>query len=393
MRRLVALDLAGGPAFVAALRRTWDAGDAVLPVDPRLPAAARAQLLEATRPHVVVGADGAASPGDPAAPPVDDGDALVVTTSGSTGSPKAVVHTHAGLQAHAEAVHAHLAVDPARDRWLACLPLAHLGGLGVVVRSLLTGTPLDVLPGFDADEVAAAPAGRGTTLVSLVPTALDRLAGHAVAGYRWVVLGGSGDATPRPANVIHTYGLTETGGGVVYGGVPLPGAEVRVGPDGAIALRGPMLARGVRAADGVVRPIVDEDGWLATGDLGRWTHDPVDASTPSTGTLPLLWVEGRADDLIVTGGENVWPGPVEAVLAGHPEVAEVAVVGRPDPTWGQVVTAIVVARDPNRPPSLDELRGHVRTQLPAHAAPRQLELVAVLPRTALGKVRRADLGG
>lgn len=393
VRRLVALDLAGGPAFVAALRRAWDEGDAVLPVDQRLPAAGRADLLARVRPHEVVGPHGERRELHRDAPPVADGDALVVTTSGSTGAPKAVLHTHDGLRAHAEAVQAHLGVDPDRDRWLACLPLAHLGGLGVVLRAVLTGTPVDVLPGFDAAAVAAAPTERGTTLVSLVPTALDRLAGPDVAALRWVVLGGSGDATPRPANVVHTYGLTETGGGVVYGGVPLPGVEVRVGPDGAIALRGPMLARGRRRPDGTVAPIVDADGWLATGDLGRWGREPVDASSPTDGAQPLLWVEGRADDLIVTGGENVWPGPVEAVLGGHPAVAEVAVVGRPDPTWGQAVTAVVVASDPARPPVLDELRDHVRAVLPAHAAPRRLELVARLPRTALGKVRRAALDG
>ena len=378
MRELVALDLPGGPAFVAALVRAWERGDAVVPVDQRLPGPARQRLLEATRPHAVVDATGDATRFDPAAPPLDDGDALVVASSGSTGAPKLVVHTHAGIAAHAAAVHAHLRVDPATDRWLACLPVAHLGGLGVVLRSLVTGVGVDVLPGFDAGEVAGAPAARGTTLVSLVPTALDRI---DPAPFRWVVLGGSADPADRPANVVRTYGLTETGGGVVYEGVPLPGVAVRVDDAGAIAVAGPTLARGLRAADGHVAALVDGEGWLATGDLGAWSADG------------HLVVHGRADDLIVTGGENVWPAAVEAALATHPAVAEVAVVGRPDPEWGAVVVAVVVPTVGGSPPTLDDLRAHVRARLPAFAAPRHLELVDALPRTALGKVARAGLAG
>src|SRR5690606_677347 len=104
-----------------------------------------------------------------------------------------------------------------------------------------------------------------------------------------------------------------------------------------------------------------------------------------------LEVFGRRGDLIVTGGENVWPAAVEATLADHRAVATVAVVGRPDPEWGAAVTAVVVPADPDRPPTLEDLRDHVRRTLPAYAAPKRLELVDELPRTALGKVRRADL--
>ncbi len=379
MRALVALDLPGGPAFVDALRRAWDRGDAVMPVDQRLPPPARRELLGSARPHTVV--DGSAAhptPFDPGAPLLEAGDALVVASSGSTGTPKLVVHTHHGIGAHARAVHEHLGVDPAGDRWLACLPLAHLGGLGVVLRSLVTGTPVDVLPAFDAIEVATAPARRGTTLVSLVPTALDRV---DPAPFRWVVLGGSADPATRPANVVRTYGLTETGGGVVYDGVALPGVSVRVGPGGAVSIGGPTLARGLRAPSGEVAPVVGADGWLATGDLGAWTPDG------------RLVVHGRADDLIVTGGENVWPAAVEAALSTHPAVAEVAVAGRPDAEWGHVVVAVVVAAAGAEPPTLPELRDHVRSQLPAYAAPRRLVLVDALPRTALGKVRRDRLPG
>jgi O-succinylbenzoic acid--CoA ligase len=366
--RLVALDLPGGPTFVEALQRCWDRGDAVAVVPQDLPAAGRQRWLDVVRPHIALAASGDEVVVDPMAPALDDGDALVVTTSGSTGDPKVLVHSIAGLEAHATAVHERLAVDPAADRWVACLPLHHLGGFGVVARALLTATPLDVLARFEADAVAAAPRS-GATLVSLVPTALDRIEPSA---YRWVVLGGSGDLAARPPNVVRTYGLTETGGGVVYDGTALAGTEVRVGADGAIALRGPTLARGRRAPDGTVSPVVDADGWLRTGDLGRWTED-------------RLVVDGRADDLIVTGGENVWPLPVESVLGSHPSVAEVVVAGVADPEWGQRVVALVVPADPGHPPTLAELRALAKDHLPPAAAPRELRVVDALDRTALGK--------
>ena len=374
MRRLIALDLPGGSDFVLALRRCWANGDAVLVLDPRLPAIARTTLIGAARPHHAITAPGADPvPLDPAAPPVEDGDALVVTTSGSTGEPKVLVHTHDSLLAHAGAVHERLEVDPARDRWLATLPLNHLGGFGVVARSVLTGTPLDVEPAFDASVVAASPDRYGTTLVSLVATALDRVDPRP---FRWVVLGGSADPVARPANVVRTYGLTETGGGIVYEGVPLPGVEVRIDDTGEILLRSATIARGRRATDGHVVGLLDGQGWLRTGDLGSWAADG------------RLVVEGRADDLIVTGGENVWPGPVEDVLRTHPLVADVMVTGEPDLEWGRRVVAVVVPLSTGTAPTLESLREHVKAHLPAYAAPRDLRLVKQIPRTSLGKVIR-----
>jgi O-succinylbenzoic acid--CoA ligase len=374
VRRLIALDLPGGADFVLALRRCWEEGDAVIVLDPRLPAPARTALIEATRPHHAITAPGADPvPLDPAAPPVDEGDALVVTTSGSTGDPKVLIHTHDSLRAHALAVHERLGADPLRDRWLATLPLNHLGGFGVVARSVITGTPVEVEPAFDAAVVAEAPNRYGTTLVSLVATALDRI---DPAPFRWVVLGGSADPVVRPPNVVRTYGLTETGGGVVYEGRPLAGVEVRVDGAGRIAIRSATIARGRRAVDGAVTPLVDADGWLATGDLGHWADDG------------RLVIEGRADELIVTGGENVWPGPVEDVLRTHPLVADAMVTGEPDPEWGQRVVAVVVPLDPGAAPTLDELRDHVKAHLPVACAPRALRLTTTIERTALGKPRR-----
>jgi O-succinylbenzoic acid--CoA ligase len=355
VRRLIVVEARGGETFVDHLRRAWDDGDAVLPLDPRLPGPARERVLAAARPDE----------------PVDDGDALVVATSGTTGDPKAAVLTHDAIAASALATSARLGVDRATDRWLACLPLAHVGGLSVVTRALATGTPLTVHDGFDPATVVAA-AHSGATLVSLVPTALRRVDPRL---FRTVVLGGSAMPDKLPANVVTTYGMTETGSGVVYDGVPLDGVELRV-VDGEVQVRAPMLLRSYR--DGTDPRTAD--GWYPTGDAGRWDE-----------TTGRLRVDGRVGDVIVTGGEKVWPTAVERVLSRDPTVAEVAVVGRPDPEWGERVVAVVVPADPRNPPSLDGLRATVKRELAAYAAPRELRLVESLPRTALGKVVRTGL--
>lgn len=369
MPELVAIDLPGGPDFVAALLRAWDAGDAVLPVDQRLAAPAKQQLFDALAPSVVIGPDEAIARRH-GGRPVEPGDALVVATSGTTGRPKGVVLTHAAVEASARATSARLGVDPGRHRWLACLPLSHVGGLSVVTRSLRTGTPVTVLPAYDASAVAAE-AGPDV-MVSLVATALPRTPASL---FSKVVLGGSAPPAELAPNVVTTYGLTETGSGVVYDGRPLAGAEMAVDGGGEIRLRGPMLLRAYR--DGTVP--LDADGWFRTGDVG------------TIGPDGRLVVVGRRGDMIVSGGENIWPGPVEDVLRSHPGVADVAVAGRPDPEWGQRVVAWVVPADPAAPPGLEELRDLVGERLARFAAPRQVVLTAALPRTSIGKVRRDAL--
>ena len=366
MPHLVALDLPGGPGFVDALRRVWERGDAVLPVDQRLPGPARAALFTALRPGRIIDTDGERTlDGDP----VEPGDALVMPTSGSTGTPKGVVHTMATLEASARAGNARLGVE-ATDHWLACLPLAHIGGFTVITKALTAGTRLTVLPGFDAAEVATQ-ARAGATLVSLVPTTLARI---DPALFRVVLLGGSRPPLDRPANVVATYGLTETGSGVVYDGMPLDGVEVHIAPDGEILVRGPMLMRCYRDGSSTI----DADGWLHTDDLGIM------------GPEGRLQVQGRRGDMIVTGGENVWPDAVERVIADLHDVAEVAVAGVPDPEWGQRVVAWVVPAG-TATPSLADLRAAVGHRLAAFMAPKELHLVEALPRTAIGKVSRTAL--
>lgn len=367
---LVAVPL-GGPAFVDVLRRLWEEGAAVFPLDRRLPPTARAAVLARVRPTEVWDEEGRRSL--PGGEPVADGDALVLATSGTTAAAKGAVLTHAALDHAARVTSQALAVDPETDTWLCCAPVAHAGGFGVVNRALRTGTALVVHDGFDAATVAASRA----SLTALVPTMLARI---DPAPFRRILLGGTGVPAERPANVVATYGLTETMGGVVYDRRALPGVELRTGSEGAIEVRSPTALRCYRTEDGEP-DAKTADGWLPTGDLGRIDDEG------------LLTVHGRADDVIVTGGEKVWPEAVEAVLRRLPSVGEVAVIGRPDPEWGQVAVAVVEVAPGQAAPRLEVLRAVVKESLPAWCAPRAVEVVEALPRTPSGKVRRAGLRG
>ena len=383
MPELVALDLPGGRGLDDAHAAVWDTGDAAAPLDPRLPPAAAAALVEALRPTRVVRSDGDIvhlAGGEP----VEAGDALVLATSGSTGSPRGVVLTHSAVEASARATSERLGVDPGRHRWLACLPLSHVGGLSVVTRSMVTRTPCTVIPGFDAERVQELARDGGCTHVSLVATALRRIDPEL---FTCILLGGAAPPGDLPPNVVTTYGMTETGSGVVYDGVPLDGVEIAVGTGepgegaaGEVLVRAPMLLRAYRdGTDPRVRGPDGKGGWLPTGDGGRLDEEG------------RLSVDGRLAEVVVTGGEKVWPVPVEQVIATHPGVAEAAVWRRPDEEWGERVVAWVVARDAAAPPTLGALRDLVAAQLPPWAAPKELVLVDALPRTSSGKVRRRDL--
>jgi O-succinylbenzoic acid--CoA ligase len=301
----------------------------------------------------------------------------IIRSSGTTGVPKPIELTYANHVASARASADALGVEPG-DRWLTPLPLHHVGGLGVLIRSVINRTTAVVHERFDAERVRATLEAGEVTLVSLVPTMLARLreAGlERAPGLRAVALGG-GPVPPELLDwaaatgipVTPVYGMTETASQVVAGspGRLLRGAELSVAEDGEVLIRGPMVATGALAAD----------GWLHTGDRGR---------LDSAGRLHL---EGRIKDLIVTGGEKVAPSHVEAALCAHPAVADAGVVGVPDPDWGEAVTAYVVLREPADPATL---RDWCRARLAPHEVPKRVLPVDELPRNAAGKLVRNRL--
>ena len=297
-----------------------------------------------------------------------DGDALVIATSGTSGEPKGVVHTHASLRAASIATSAALECG-AEAHWLACLPLAHIGGFGVITRAWHTGARLTVLDTFDPAIVDVSDA----THVSLVATAMRRI---EASRFSRILLGGSRPPSNLPRNVVTTYGLTESCGGIVYNRRPIPGVEVCIAEDGEVLLRGPMLMARYRGESVPEHP-VDSAGWLHTNDIGSITEGE-------------LHIQGRRGDLIVTGGEKVWPDAVEQAVAAHPDVAECAVAGVEDAEWGHVVTVWVVPQ-PGSSVTLDAIRGHVAQTMPRYCAPKRMITVESIPRTALGKVARAAL--
>jgi o-succinylbenzoate---CoA ligase len=375
---LVAVTLPPSSAWLDLLTETWDAGAALLPIDDRLPPPERAALIERARPTVTLDETGGRRvDGEP----VEPGVVLVVHSSGTRGAPAFAQFDRQAIEAAVSSSSLALG-STGQDRWLSCLPLAHVGGLLVLLRALLLGAPVAVHERFDPRAALAEP---GVAFTSVVPTMLARLieTGSGLSSFRSILVGGAhlpADLRSRAeragAVVVETYGMTETCGGVVYDGAPLGGTEVRIGPGSEIQLRGPTLMQGYRL--GGAGPLTP-DGWLRTADAGELDVDG------------RLHVAGRTDDVVITGGEKVWPQAVEATLQAHPRVREVAVAGVPDPEWGERLTVWVVPVDSAEPPTLEELRAFVAGSLPTYASPRELVLVERLPRTASGKVRRAEL--
>ncbi|WP_203756478.1 o-succinylbenzoate--CoA ligase [Cellulomonas chitinilytica] len=362
-------------ALLAALRGALDGtGPALRPVEDRGPA----------------GTSGAGAPG----PLVPRSVAVVVPTSGSTGEPRDVLLSADALRASAGATERRLSGP---GRWVLALPAHHVAGLQVLVRSVLAGTTPAVLAAgpFRPPAFVAATGTLPDDLpryTSLVPTQLVRLlddpAGRdALRRYDAVLVGGAATAPAllarareQDVRLVTTYGMTETSGGCVYDSRALDGVQVALDDDGRVLLGGAVLA----------------DGYLGRPDLDAvtFTGDPRVLRTQDLGRLDdgVLTVLGRADDVIVSGGANVAPAPVEAVLAELPGVAEACVVGVPDAEWGQRVVAVLVLRPGAAAPALDDVRGLVTDRVGPASAPRAVVVVPSLPLRGPGKTDRRAVG-
>lgn len=384
------------PETVALFHACGEVGLTLVPFNARLTAVELGPLVLAAQPAIVLAADALVDriPGarrfpqieaaaDALGTPAPDAQPLAALfTSGTTGTPSLILLTHGNFRASAQASAANLGASE-DQRWLLCLPLFHVGGLAMAHRCAQYGATLVVENGFDAARVNALIDTGRVTHVSLVPTALDRLIEarqHAQfpASLKAALIGGGpvplalmarGRALGAP--VLQTYGLTEACSQVATerlasadgstAGAPLPGLELRI-VDGQIEVRGPTVAP-------------QFEGWLQTKDLG---------SIDAQGRLTVL---SRRTDLIVSGGENVYPAELERILADHPSVAEVAVGPRDDATWGQVPVAVVVWRGE---PDL-AIAAWCRARLAGFKVPQAFIAAAALPRNANGKVDRAGL--
>ena len=387
----VASMLGPGLEFAVLLHALPKLGAALVPIDSRLSAGERRWMVEDSSARLVLEEAPAGDEADvDLRDTADPSEPLTVLySSGTTARPHAVVLTHANHEASALASAWNLGVAP-DDRWLCALPLFHVGGLAILLRSAIYATTAVIHERFESDRVAGALARGEVTLVSLVPTMLRRLAGaglEAAPALRAALLGGApvprdllAWGAARAIPLLQTYGMTETASQIATlsaaealertgsAGRPLPGVELRIGAAGEILVRGPMVSEGALAAD----------GWLHTGDRGRLERDG------------FLVVEGRLKETIVSGGENVSPAEVEQALLAHPAVADAVVVGRPDSDRGEIVLAFVVVADQV---GEEELLRHCRARLAAFKVPRAVRFVAELPRTASGKPQRGRLVG
>ncbi len=374
----VALALPAGADFVTALHGCWFAGAVGVPIDLRLSAEERA--IRTAGAAVVVDRPVEGLPTN--VPNVGfelESVATVMHTSGTTAAPRPVELTYGNWLWSAMGSAAALGLDE-NERWLCPLPIVHVGGLSIPIRSAIYGTTAVLLERFDLARVLALLADREQriTLVSLVPTMLARLLDAGLREpptLRWALLGG-GPIAPalleraRAARVpvAPTYGMTEACSQIATHGHPLTGVELRTAADGELLVRGPIVAPGSLAPD----------GWLHSGDL---------ADLGQGGSLQII---GRKADTIITGGENVAPAEVEAALLDHPAVADAGVYARRDPEWGEAVIATVVLRD-GVTVDPEALRGHCGAQLAAFKVPKAIEFADELPRTASGKLIRSRL--
>lgn len=376
----VALEIEDRIDFVVALHACLLLGAPAVPIDLRLSEAERqvrrrgavTVIRDPLGPGIGVGLRSAEVP--------EEAVATVMHTSGTTTDPRPVELTYGNWLANALGSAVALGLDPA-ERWLCPMPLTHVGGLSIPIRSAIYATTAVLHPRFDTEAVLneLMDPVRRITLVSLVPTMLGRLLDAGLREpptLRWALLGGGPippallkQAQDAGVPVAPTYGMTEACSQIATFGWSLPGVEM-------VTEHGEVLVRGATVAPGAV----SEDGWLHTGDLGEFDD---------RGRLRIV---GRASETIVTGGENVAPPEVESVLLEHPAVADAGVFGRSDPEWGEAVWAVVVLRD-GAAVDAEELRAFCAQRIATFKVPKLIAFAAQLPRTASGKMLRRRLEG
>jgi O-succinylbenzoic acid--CoA ligase len=376
---------------VVLLHALMKLGAVALPLSPQLTEAERAGILAEERPAVDLNDAAELTQTEADLPLLGEHDMddpqCRIMTSGTSGTPRPVDLTYGNFLFSAVGSAFNIGVEP-EDRWLCCLPLSHVAGLSIILRSVIYGTTAVLMDRFDTEKVASTLVSGDIGVLSLVPTQLIRLldADADLSAPRAILIGGGPvpedalrEALDCGATVVQTYGLTETCSQVTTlapadaarkvgsAGRPLLTSHVRI-EDGEILVQGPTVSRGA----------INPDGWLHTGDLGHIDEEG------------FLYVTGRRSEVIVTGGENVMPAEVEAVLVSHAAVADAAVVGRPDPEWQEAVCALVVLAD-GAETSEEDLREHCASSLAGFKVPKQVDFVSGLPRTASGKLLRGQL--
>jgi len=376
---------------VVLLHALMKLGAIALPLSPSLTETERAAVLAAEKPAVDLNDAAELTQTEADLPLLGEHDMddlqCRILTSGTSGKRRPIGLTYGNFLFSAMGSAFNLGVDPS-DRWLCCLPLSHVAGLSIVIRSVIYGTTAVLLDGFDTEQVANTLVSGGISVLSLVPTQLIRLldAGADLSAPRAILIGGGPvppdalrDALDLGATVVQTYGMTETCSQVTTlapedaerklgsAGRPLLTSHLRI-EGGEILVQGPTVAPGCYEAD----------GWLHTGDRGQIDDEG------------FLYVTGRSSEVIVTGGENVMPAEVEAVLVSHPAVEDAAVVGRPDPEWQEAVCALVVLHA-GAEASDEELRSHCSGSLAPYKVPKRVDFVTSLPRTPSGKLLRGEL--
>ena len=365
MKSLLALDLALGPSLERALRQCADDAQAFCVLDQRLSRSRRIEQLTLLGATSILDSTGRTNLDFGTM--VEDDIGLVMLTSGSSGTPKAAMLTWDALRSSAGITQATLRAGSA-PVWFATLPANHIGGLAVLLRAVLDDATLLWDDGVDVGTAAQ----RGATHVAVVRAHLSR---HDLSGYHTVLLGGARPPSDRASNVVITWGMTETGSGIVYNGYPLEGVELAI-VNGELCVRTPTLFHAYRNAP---RPrTVGPDGrddWFPSGDAGEIVEGQ-------------LRVRGRLAFVINSGGEKVWPEDLEAVLASVDGVRDIAVTAADDPEWGQRIIALVVG---DGSPLDAALRDTASDRIGPWAKPKEIRYVAAIPRTSNGKIRRRDL--